>query len=100
MTSDLQSSRQVYSPVSLTAHHDSKWWCRSSNCMTVGWNKLRAVPAGESQNSFGLPELRGACSSLQTWRGRAGLNVEPGIPDKAASESVDDRSAAVMHNLT
>jgi hypothetical protein len=32
----------------------------------VGWNKLRAVPAVVSQNALRLPELRGACSSLQT----------------------------------
>ena len=32
--------------------------------LVVGWNKLRAVPAVESQNAFKLPELRGACSSL------------------------------------
>jgi len=36
--------------------------------LLVGWNKLRAVPAVEYQNLFGLPELRGACSSLLSCR--------------------------------
>jgi hypothetical protein len=33
--------------------------------ITVGWNKLGAVSAVESQNLFELPELRRACSSLR-----------------------------------
>jgi len=42
--------------------------------MTVGWNKLRAVPAIRTGFDTRMPELRGACSSLRKDRNLSALS--------------------------